>query len=68
MKSAVPKMEDFEKSVCKTNHIVFHAVKLDLLQLIKPVRKILQDNELLSPEFITLCQTAINNVKKLTKY
>ena len=68
MKSAEPKMEGFEKSICKTNHIVLHAIKLDLLQLIRPVSKILQDNALLSPEFITLCQTANTNVQKLTNY
>ena len=67
MKSAVPKMEDFEKSMCKTNHIVFRAVKLDMLQLIRPVSNILQDNALISPEFITLCQTIINNVQKAHK-
>ena len=67
MKSAVPKMEGFEKSMCKTSHIVFHAVKLDILQLIRPISKILQDNVLISPEFITLCQTIINNVQKAHK-
>ena len=73
MKSAVPKMEGFEKSMCKTSHIVFHAGKLDMHQLIRPVSKILQDNALISsefitsPEFITLCQTVINNVQKAHK-
>ena len=43
---------------------MFHAVKLDMLQLIRPVSKILQDNALISPEFITLCQTLINNAQK----
>ena len=67
MKLAVPKMEGFEKSMCKTSHIVFHAVKLDMLQLIIPVSKILQDNVLISPEFIMLCQTVINGVQKAHK-
>ena len=67
MKFAVPKMEGFEKSMCKTSHIVFHAVKLDMLQLIIPVSKILQDNVLISPEFIMLCQTVINSVQKAHK-
>ena len=39
--NAVLRMEGFEKSMCKTSHIVFHAVKLDMLQLIRPVIKIL---------------------------
>ena len=67
MKSAVTKMEGFGKSMCKTSHIVFHAVKSDMLQLIRPVSKILKDNALISPEFITLCQTVINNVQKAHK-
>ena len=67
MKSAVPKMEGFEKFMCKTSQTVFHAVKLDMLQLIRPVSTILQDNALISPEFITLCQTVINNVQKAQK-
>ena len=67
MKLVVPKMEGFEKSMCKTSHIVFHAVKLDMLQLIRPVSKILQDNALISPGFITLCQAVVNNVQKTHK-
>ena len=67
MKLAIPKTEGFKKSMCKTSHIVFHAVRLDMLQLIRPVSKILQDNALISPEFITLCQTVINNVQKAHK-
>ena len=67
MKLAVPRMEGFEKSMCKTSHIVFHAVKLDMLQSIIPVSKILQDNVLISPEFIMLCQAVINNVQKAHK-
>ena len=35
--------------------------------MIRPVSKILQDNALISPEFITLCQTVINNVQKAYK-
>ena len=53
--------------MCKTNHIVFHTVQLVMLQLIRPVSKILQDNGLVSLEFITLCQTVISNVQKAYK-
>ena len=67
MKLAITKMEGFEKSMCKTSCIVFHAIKLDMLQLIRPVSKILQDNALISPEFILLCQRVINNVQKAQK-
>ena len=67
MKLAIPKIEGLEKSICKTSHIVFQVVKLDMLQLIRPVSKILQYNALTSPEFITLCQTVINNVQEAHK-
>ena len=67
MKLAIPKIEAIEKSICKTSHIVFQVVKLDMLQLIRPVSKILHYNVLISPEFIMLCQTVINIVQKAHK-
>ena len=67
MKLVIPKMEGFKKSMCKTSQIVFHTAKSDMLQLIRPVSKILQDNALISPAFITLCQTVINNAQKAHK-
>ena len=54
-------MEDFEKAA------VFHAVILDMLQLIRTVSKILQNNALISLKFITLCQTVTSNVPKAHK-
>ena len=59
-------MQGHEKSMCKTSHLIFHAIKLDILLMLKLLSKVLQDNSLLTPEFITAVETTILNVTKIS--
>jgi hypothetical protein len=70
MKKAVPKLQKRYLNSWKhhkTNHILFNAIKQDILAGITHTTKILQDTQLILPDLITLCSSAQKTVKKLRK-
>ena len=67
MKKAVPKLQGILGNITKTNHILFNAIKQDILAGITPMTKVLQDTQLILPDLITLCSSAQKTVKKLRK-
>lgn len=67
MRAAVPKLKGLKANICQLDHIIFLAVKYDILAIIQPVSKILQELSLLSPEFITLCSTTLTNIRRMRK-
>ena len=48
-------------------NIVFNTIKVDILSVLCPVSKILQESNLLVPQPITVCSSAIETVKKMKK-
>ena len=65
MKKLVPVLEGICKNIASTKSLLFNSVKLDILNLLQPMSKILQDTLLLSPTFITTCEVTMQNVKRL---
>ena len=63
MKKLVPVLEGICKNIASTKSLLFNSVKLDILNLLQPMSKILQDTSLLSPTFITACEVSMQNVK-----
>ena len=63
MKKLVPVLEGIRKNIASTKSLLFNSVKLDILNLLQPMSKILQDMSLLSPTFITTCKVTMQNVK-----
>ena len=63
MKKLVPVLEGIHKNIISTKSLLFDSVKLDILNLLQPMSKILQDTSLLSPTFITTCEVTMQNVK-----
>ena len=63
MKKLVPVLEGICKNITSTKSLFFNSVKLDILNLLQPMSKILQDMSLLSPTFITTCEVTMQNVK-----
>lgn len=66
----VPTLQGIRKNVATTTSLIFNVVKLDILAVLRPMSMILQDVNLLSPQFLTtiknvnqLC-TLINNKKR----
>ena len=66
MKELVPKMEGIKNNVCIIKRLLFESAKLDILNLIKPLSKTLQDNSLVTPEFLTSCNHTIDIIESLS--
>ena len=65
MKKLVPVLEGIRKNIGSTKSLLFSSVKLDILNFLQPMSKILQDTSLLSPTFITTCEVTMQNVKHI---
>ena len=65
MKKLVPVLEGIRKDIASMKSLLFNSVKLDILNLLQPMIKILQDMSLISPTFITTCEVTIHNVKHI---
>ena len=63
MKKLVPVLEGIHKNITSMKSLLFNSVKLDILNLLQPMSKILQDMLLLSPTFITTYEVTMRNVK-----
>ena len=63
MKKLVPVLEGICKNIASTKSLLFNSVKLDILNLLQPMSKIIQDTSLLSPTFITTCEVTMQNGK-----
>ena len=67
MKKNVPRMQGLEMQIAKVNKIIFMSVKQDVLEILCPLSKILQDNGLLSPELFTAILNSRKSIKKIQK-
>ena len=45
--------------------VVFEAIKLDVLRLLEPVSKTLQESSFLTPKLLSVCRNGIKVLKKL---
>ena len=63
MKSATSKLKGSRKNVCNTDRIIYCALKLDILSVIAPMSKILQEAELMSPGLISICSATLKNIE-----
>ena len=50
------------KRVTSVAALIFNSVKLDVLEVVQPISKILQETLLLSPTFLTNCTVIMENI------
>ena len=67
MKDSKPKLQGLLTDNSDITKIIFNTIKVDILLVLCPVRKILQESILLLPQLITICSSAIKTVKKMKK-
>ena len=65
IKKIVPTLAGIRKEVAKTDAVLFTAVELDILALLRPMSKILQDDDLLRPVFITTWSMTITKIGRM---
>ena len=58
-------MEGFKDDTCETKRLAFEALKCDLLQILSPVSKTLQEVSLLTPKVMSMRRKVIRSFDKL---
>ena len=59
------KLEGYKNNVCETKRVLFEAIKTDVLQILEPVSKTLQEASLLTPKLLSVCRKVIKTIDKL---
>lgn len=65
IKKIKAEMEGHKSNICHVDRIIYVGAKQDVLNLIRPLGKVLQDNSLILPSLITCCARTLKSVKKL---
>ena len=60
-------LEGIRSDLCHTDSLLFNFVKQDVLAIIQPLTKVLQESEIILPEIISSCQRSIKLIGKLGK-
>ena len=67
MKKLKPKLQGIKHDVAVTKHVLYDAVKLDLLGIIEHVSMVLQEADLLLPSLFSVCARVIKNIRKVNR-
>ena len=62
IKKLKSKLEGVRKSVTSVTALIFNSVKPDVLEVVRPMSKILQETSLLSPTLLTTCTVTMENI------
>ena len=65
IKKIQSKLEGYKNGMCETKKVIFEAIKLDILRLLEPVSKILQEASLLMPKLLSVSRKAIKSFEEL---
>ena len=66
IKKLKSKLEGVRKSVTSVTALIFNSVKLDVLEVVQPMSKILQETSLLSPTLLTTCTVTMENISRMS--
>ena len=61
----MPKLEGYLSNVTKTELVIFDSAKQDLLSILCPLTKLLQDCSLIVPTLITTCSSTLRAIHRL---
>ena len=60
-------LEGLRSDLCRTDRIIFNYVKQDILAIIRPLSKVLQENDMILPSLVTNCKRSISVIRKLER-
>ena len=66
IKKLKSKLGGVRKSVTSVTTLIFNSVKLDVLEVVWPMNKILQETLLLSPTLLTTCTVTMENISRMS--
>ena len=58
MKNVRPQLQGMRKSIVDMKNVIFLSIKLDVIHILHPLTKMMQDQSLLTSEFVTMCKVA----------
>ena len=58
-------LQGIRSDLCHTDRLLFNFVKQDVLAIIQPLTKVLQESEIILPALISSCQRSIKVIGKL---
>ena len=66
IKKLKSKLGGVRKSVTSVTTLIFNSVKLDVLEVVWPMNKILQETLLLSPTLLTTCTVTMVDISRMS--
>ena len=66
IKKLKSKLEGVRKSATSVTALIFNSVKPDVLEVVRPMSKILQETSLLSPTLLTTCTVTMENISRMS--
>ena len=60
-------LEGYKASICNVDRIIYAAAKKDVLAIIQPLTKIMQENSIILPSVISSCANTLKTFKKLNE-
>ena len=60
-------LEGYRSNICNVDRIVFSGAKQDVLNVVQPLSKVMQENSLIMPSIITSCAKTLKSIGKLNE-
>ena len=67
IKNIVSQLEGIKNVVAVNLHVIFNAIKFDVLGMIETTSKIFQEADLLLPSLLSICHFGIQKIRKLVR-
>ena len=65
IKKIVSQLEGIQNDVAVALHVIFDAIKFDILGVIETISKVLQEADLLLPSLLLICHCGLQQIRKL---
>ena len=67
IKKIVSQLEGIKNVVAVNLHVIFNAIKFDVLGVIETTSKVFQEADLLLPPLLSICHFGIQKIRKLVR-
>ena len=65
MKDVRARLQGIRKNVSDVANLIFLSLKLDVIRVLRPLTKMMQDQSLLMSEFVTMCKVAKEMISRM---
>ena len=65
MKDVRARLQGIRKNVADVKNVIFLSLKLDVIRVLRPLTKMMQDQSLLTSEFVTMCKVSKEIISRM---